>query len=321
MDDPFHLGTAAESGHTDLVELLLEDETTHADALDNQNRTPLILAAAKGHVEVVELLLEREKTPGKGNVNVNHQAKDGSTALKAALSNDHTDVAEVLLRARTIDVGLTYSDNWHPLGAAASGGHLRVVKALVRLYQEGNNKAALNALHNNESTPLFLAADNGHAKIVKVLLASLEGGGINDPSLGGQTALMVAASSGRDDIVGQLLDKGADMDLKAEDGTTALRGAILGGHASVVRQLFQKSKELKEEKEKKKVKVGNGVPKVSDPVTKPVQPTTKDNPQGVIPPAASPDDKKPVVPPLGKQKKGGLGQDGRNGLPVTDPAS
>ncbi|RYP12930.1 hypothetical protein DL765_007100 [Monosporascus sp. GIB2] len=250
MDDPFHLGTAAENGHTDLVELLLEDKDIVADALDKQERTPLILAAAKGHGEVVELLLEGETATGNAYVNVNHTAKDGSTALKAALFNGHTDIAEVLLRARSIDVGLTYADNWQPLGAAASGGLLRVAKALVRRYLETGNKTALNAVNESESRPLFLAADNGQAKVVKLLLAHLddmEPGAIDAVSQGGQTALMVAAGNGRDDIVGLLLEKGANMDIKAEDGMTALRGAILGGHASVVRQLFQRSKELKEE--------------------------------------------------------------------------
>src|SRR5512140_2276992 len=105
--NPFNLRTAAEKGHLDLVELLLDEPHPPYDEVDDRGRSPLILAAG-GQPEVVELLLEfadRTKADGAKVIDVNRKAKDGTTALKAALTADSAEAAEVLLRNPDIDVG------------------------------------------------------------------------------------------------------------------------------------------------------------------------------------------------------------------------
>ena len=49
-------------------------------------------ASHEGHLEVVELLIEAE-------ADVNAQANNGYTALKYALENGHTEVAQILRRS------------------------------------------------------------------------------------------------------------------------------------------------------------------------------------------------------------------------------
>ncbi|RYP27695.1 hypothetical protein DL767_007569 [Monosporascus sp. MG133] len=259
--NPFHLSTAASNGHTDLVELLLDEDSTKLDEKDDRHRTPLFLAASNGHAEVVELLLEHATGPDS-KVNVNQQSKDMSTPLKAALTNDHAGVAEILLRSEHINVLIEYLEEWTPLGAASGSGHLKVVKTLVKRLGPGNDK--LYEKHRGENaqgTPLYLASDAGHTKVVKLLLKpeNLPKGEekkeyIDKTSMGGRTALLAAAANGHADVVALLLDNDANTEKQSADGMTPLKAAIIGGHANVVKLLYNKNRKNKEhnrENEKK----------------------------------------------------------------------
>jgi ankyrin repeat protein len=53
----------------------------------------------------------------------------------------------------------------------------------------------------------------------------------------GQTALMLAAASGHDQVAGWLLERGAALDHTAKFGLSALMLAVLRGHTEVVRIL------------------------------------------------------------------------------------
>lgn len=54
----------------------------------------------------------------------------------------------------------------------------------------------------------------------------------------GQTALMLAVSHGRLDMVQMLLDAGADINIKDEDGSTALMCAAEHGYIEIVKYLL-----------------------------------------------------------------------------------
>lgn len=54
----------------------------------------------------------------------------------------------------------------------------------------------------------------------------------------GQTALMLAVSHGRTDMVRALLDRGADVNLQDDEGSTALMCSSEHGHAHIVRLLL-----------------------------------------------------------------------------------
>jgi len=55
----------------------------------------------------------------------------------------------------------------------------------------------------------------------------------------GQTALMLAVSHGRLDMVGLLQEAGADVNVRDEDGSTALMCAAEHGHLEIVKLLLQ----------------------------------------------------------------------------------
>jgi ankyrin repeat protein len=54
----------------------------------------------------------------------------------------------------------------------------------------------------------------------------------------GQTALMLAVSHGRLDMVRLLVETGADMNIQDEDGSTALMCAAEHGHIEIVKHLL-----------------------------------------------------------------------------------
>lgn len=54
----------------------------------------------------------------------------------------------------------------------------------------------------------------------------------------GQTALMLAVSHGRLDMVKMLLEAGADINIQDEDGSTALMCAAEHGHIEIVKHFL-----------------------------------------------------------------------------------
>ena len=54
----------------------------------------------------------------------------------------------------------------------------------------------------------------------------------------GQTALMLAVSHGRLDMVRMLMEAGADVNMRDEDGSTALMCASEHGHTEIVKLLL-----------------------------------------------------------------------------------
>lgn len=57
----------------------------------------------------------------------------------------------------------------------------------------------------------------------------------------GQTALMLAVSHGRLDMVRMLLEAGADINIQDEDGSTALMCAAEHGHVDIVQHFLSQS--------------------------------------------------------------------------------
>lgn len=84
---------------------------------------------------------------------------------------------------------------------------------------------------------LAVIANETHRAVVKKLFS------ISDLNLRaaqhGQTALMLAVSHGRLDMVELLVEAGAEVDVRDEDGSTALMCAAEHGHLEIVKQLMQ----------------------------------------------------------------------------------
>jgi ankyrin repeat protein len=115
-----------------------------------------------------------------------------------------------------------------PLSIAAQEGYLEVVKLLL---EKG---AAIEAKTNYRGAPVSTAAFYSNPAIVKVLAVKGTVEAI------GATPLYIAAKEGHLAVVKLLLEKGAAIEAKAEDGCTPISTAAFNGHADVVKLLLER---------------------------------------------------------------------------------
>ncbi|XP_060882722.1 KN motif and ankyrin repeat domain-containing protein 2 isoform X1 [Labrus mixtus] len=136
---------------------------------------------------------------------INMADGNGNTALHYTVSHSNFPVVKLLL-----DTGLCNADKQNKAGYTA-----------IML-------TALAAFHSDSD--------------LQTVLQLLRTGDVNaKASQAGQTALMLAVSHGRGDMVRALLSCGAQVNIRDDDGSTALMCACEHGHVDIVRQLLSVS--------------------------------------------------------------------------------
>ncbi|HEX6778612.1 MAG TPA: sigma-70 family RNA polymerase sigma factor [Ktedonobacterales bacterium] len=223
---PLHF--AAERGHQQMVELLLEHNADLNAAERAWGWTPLHLAAQRGHAGIEALLA------GRGAV----------LNIVAAAALGRAEQVERLLQA---DASLV--DEWGygsgPLHWAAGAGHRQVVETLLAY------GANVNARSNNSfsNTALHCAVLHAHIPIVELLLTAGARADVVD-GYGGTPLHAVAkypkAERTRDDaqVIDLLLAAGARIDEVNTVGETALHWAATRGQKSVGDILLAKGARL-----------------------------------------------------------------------------
>lgn len=125
--------------------------------------TALMFASKAGHAKCVELLLQEATA----------RNEDECTALFMAIKQGHKDCLEILFDK---EGDITGPDDWTNLMAAAYGGHIECVEAIINLDALKKSKnptdfqscVGMNA--RDGRTALMLAATQGHAQCVELLL-------------------------------------------------------------------------------------------------------------------------------------------------------
>ncbi len=148
----------------------------------------------------------------KKGVNPNILDANGSPMLVLAIREKSPKVIDVLLGDKNIDVDLSDKNGETPLMMASIEGNLPLVKTLVI-----GHKAQLDHIG---WTPLHYACAKGQLDVAQFLIAN--GAIVDSMSLGNTTPLMMAVQSGNEQVVKLLLDKGADLQLRNDQGLTAI---------------------------------------------------------------------------------------------------
>ncbi|KAI9852682.1 MAG: Ankyrin repeat domain-containing protein 44 [Vezdaea acicularis] len=256
---PLHL--ACESGNPELVHLLLEAGAP-VNVGDDLGQTTLHVAAAKTNSLMAQALI------AKGAV-INVHAKSGVTPLHYAAAEGGVDVVRLLLdNGADVDSRSSYSRT--PLVFAAMAGHLDVVRVLLQAKADltakdngGEDVLTLTAgagelgcvvalleagadVHAEPKAVLRQAVYSGNLDVVKAI--SQAGAEINNTSGDdGMTALMIAALTGRADIVAHLLSlPGINVGLRNQKGCTALFLAAQAGCLLAVKELAAAGADLHE---------------------------------------------------------------------------
>lgn len=147
----------------------------------------------------------------------------------AALGRDET--AARLLKADPSRANAVAPDGHLPLGLAAFFGQA----STVRLLLAGGADVGGTAQNTMKIQPLHAAIAGRNIDCVIAVLDA--GADLNARQQVGYTALMGAASAGREDLVDLLLARGADPLLQNDDGKSAAAIAAEHGHHAVARRL------------------------------------------------------------------------------------
>ncbi|KAK3275339.1 hypothetical protein CYMTET_16526 [Cymbomonas tetramitiformis] len=216
-----------------VLSVLLE-KGAEVDAEDGEGRTALALALAGGkeaaaralleagagvnagtgqrplHVEAERGMVEMvRELAGKG-AEVDAEDGEGRTALTVALVFGQEAAARALLEARA---GVNAGTGQRPLHAAAKKGMEEMVRELVEKSTE------VDAEDGEGRTALTVALAFGQEGAARALLEA--GAGVNAGT--GQRPLHAAARKGMEEMVRELVGKGAEVDAEDGDGCTAIQ--------------------------------------------------------------------------------------------------
>lgn len=254
----------ARMGKRDAVIALLDANPTLVNSRNGNDFTPLHYAARNGHLAVVQCLLERGAA-------IEPRADDGFTPLHFASCFGHQRVVELLLNQ---GAEIETQDNFGhtPLHSASYSGHLDIIKQLM------NRGADAYARNGEGATPMHCGAFEGHVSVVQFFME--QGMDMNMPgaadytslhlaalgehfalaeflvqrganihakqrdSYGGDSVLYSASWRGHKDVAQLLIERGADVNIKNDRGSTPLHGAAGGGHEALVKLLLSHGAEI-----------------------------------------------------------------------------
>jgi len=156
-------------------------------------------------------------------IDINRRDNMERTALTEALLAGKNDTARLLIDAGA-DVTLKGRQGYTPLINAANTGDPPLVRELLEQGANTNrtNDRGITALH---AACRSTATDEELAAIVDTLLEA----GANPQAADDQgfTPLMVAASRGRAEVMGKLIDAGADINARNQAGMSAIFYAVM----------------------------------------------------------------------------------------------
>ncbi|CAA3001644.1 ankyrin repeat and kinase domain-containing 1-like [Olea europaea subsp. europaea] len=243
------LEAAAASNEGLIVELLLAHKAT-PERSESSTWGPIHLSAGNGHTEVLKHLLLK-------GANVNALTKDGNTALHLAVEERRRDCARLLLANGASTNIRNATDGETPLHIASGLGDEQMVKILIHKgankdIRSKHGKTAYDVAAENGHTRLFdalrlgdslcVAARKGEVRMIHRLIEN--GASINGRDQNGWTALHRASFKGRIEAVRALIEKGIDVGAKDEDGYTALHCAVESGHLEVIELLIKKGADI-----------------------------------------------------------------------------
>jgi ankyrin repeat protein len=187
------------------------------------NDEELLTAAAKGDAAGVRDALQ-------GGAALEARDGRGRTALLLAAAADHVETAEVLVKAGADPDARDHRGDSAFLVTGMTGG-VAMLRALLPARPDPS------AANRHGDVALIPACERGHAGYVRAVLGST-GIDVDHANRLGMTGLLEAVVAGDGsapyrEIVGALIEAGADVNLPDRDGVSPLRHALDRGQAAI----------------------------------------------------------------------------------------
>lgn len=206
------LCVAAQYGHVEIIETLVQRGSQALDTLTPHGTAPLHYAAQENHIQVVELLVQL------GSRMLNHASeRDGFTPLHYAVLKGHVLVLEKLIQLN-VNVAVMDNNNRTLLHMASTEGHAAITEHLTQL-----NQSSIDMMDRYGSTPIWHAADAGYADIIEVLMRY--GCTTIDTLCRDATPLFAALSEGHIDAAETLIRLGCNTNVHTENNSNVFHAA------------------------------------------------------------------------------------------------
>jgi len=224
------LHEAAFRGDQDVTQALIEvtgagRKQVEINALDSEGSSPLHVAVTKGRKHVVELLIATTK------VDVNLRDNNTRTPLLIAVKSGWFSIVQILIQA-TADCNIATRVGWAPLHQAIREQNYDEVDTLLKA------KANVSACGTSGWTPLHelirsKRSDVQTLAIVNKLVAG--GASINlKETVQQKTAFLTAVESGNIEMVNEIINCGANVDLNVYTEDVWKTAALYTGKREMV---------------------------------------------------------------------------------------
>lgn len=223
---PLHF--AAEGGYREIAEFLLSSGAK-IDAKDVNNNTPLHYTAIAGKVEAAEFLLSK-------GAEIDARNHEKCTPLHLAASYNRKRIMELLIEKGAEVDSKEYRGGTPLLMSVWRAGDPEAAKLLV------NKGADINVkIEGTWVTPIAMAAQYGYRDIVDFLID--KGADIDEKS---RILVRFSIEKGLVKLFRILAEKGADLNMRTNNGGTFLHAAAEGGSEEIIHLLLEKGFDFNE---------------------------------------------------------------------------